>query len=141
MVPTAVVGAWWLWLKHLFPHVGNQVQEFVLPFTGWNESIKFWAHGYEPIGLVSAVGALVACLAAMAVGRLRHPFGWAILLNLLMWVVLSANTLAPERSAGRTTMGAFVLAIIVLATYRTAPTRDGDGLVDRAPDRLRPAPT
>ncbi len=119
-IPTAVVGAWWLWLRHLFPHVSNQVQEFVSPLSGWSDAIKFWGRGYEPIGMVSAVAAVVVCVLALAVGRLRHPFGWSILLSLLMFVVLSANTLGPERNAGRTTLGAFVLAVIVLATYRTA---------------------
>jgi len=64
---------------------------------------------------------VVVSVAALVKGGLRHPFGWAILLNLVLFVVLSASAIAPERSAGRTTMGALMLAIIVLATARHVP--------------------
>jgi len=136
--PVAVAGAWWLWLRILLPDVGNQVVEFVPPFTGWVEAGRFWAQGYEPLGLMSFVAAVVVSIVALVRGGLRHPFGWAILLNLGMFVVLSVSAIAPERSAGRTTMAAFLLAIIVLATYRRIPKdlrtpgRSDDGERDEA---------
>jgi hypothetical protein len=149
-VPVAVAGTWWLWLRLLLPDVGNQVVEFVAPFTGWIEAGRFWAQGYVPLGLLSFVAAVVVSIGALIRGGLRHPFGWAILLNLSMFVVLSGSAIAPERSAGRTTMAAFVLAIIVLATYRRVPTdlrtaRRGDGEADSGAARwsrgLRPRRT
>jgi len=120
-VPAVVAGSWWLWLRFTLPDVGNQVSEIVLPFTGWVDAARFWGKGLEPLGLFSFVIAVVVCVVALVKGGLRHPFGWAILLNLAMFVVLSTSAIAPERSAGRTTMGALMLAIIVLATYRHVP--------------------
>ena len=136
VVPAAVASAWWLWLRLLLPKVGNQVSEIVLPLTGWVDAVRFWAHGYEPLGLVSAVAAVVVCVEALVKGGLRHPFGWAILANLGLFAFLSVSAIAPERSAGRTTMGALMLAIIVLATFRRLP----DSVVAlpvRQPNRLR----
>ncbi|MEI7593496.1 MAG: hypothetical protein WCK41_09785 [Actinomycetes bacterium] len=120
-VPIVAAGSWWLWLRSQFPEVGNQVTEIVTPFSGWAHAIDFWSRGYEPLGWLSFGIAIGVGIAALIKGRLRHPFGWAILINLLMFIVLSTSAIAPERSAGRTTMGELMLAIIVLATARNLP--------------------
>ena len=121
IVPAAVAGAWWLWLRTLFPDIGNQVIEIGVPFRGWADAVEFWTQGYEPLGFASFAAAVVVGIVALVKGGLRHPFGWAILLSLAMYTLLSGSAVGPERSAGRTTMGAFILSVIVLVTYRHVP--------------------
>ena len=115
-VPAAVAGAWWLWLRYQLPAANLDIVEFVRPLAGWQESVRFWAKGHEPLGLIGTMLSIVLAVVALVRSRLRHPLGWAVLVNLVIVPFLSASALAPERSGGRTTLALAALALIMVAT-------------------------
>lgn len=114
--PAAVAAGWWVALRVLVETHDVEVIEFTTPFAGWVESVRFWAKGYEGAGLIWFSVALVLGVAALVRGRVRHPLGWVVVANMVLLVPLIGSALAPERSAGRTTLPMVMAALVVLVT-------------------------
>ena len=77
--------------------------------------------------------AILLGVAALVTGRLRHPLGGVVALNLVVTIPLIASAIAPERSAGRTTLALVSSALLVLVTLGAA----GDGDPDDGPGTER----
>ena len=133
-VPAAVAGGWWAVL-HLLVPAGDRAEviEFTWPFQGWATSIDYWSTGREPMGMLWFAFAILLGVAALVTGRLRHPLGGVVALNLVVTIPLIASAIAPERSAGRTTLALVSSALLVLVTLGAA----GDGDPDDGPGTER----
>jgi hypothetical protein len=138
VVPGVVGAAWFLYLRATLPARNSDVPAFGPPFQGWYQSVKFWLTGAEPLGMISFVGAVLLAAAAL-IWRRRHPLWWAVVLNLGLAVVASADVLGPERNSVRSLLALQVVALIALLT----PAAVGEGhprmrRADRPAGRLAP---
>jgi hypothetical protein len=119
-VPGLVAALWWLYLHQTLPARYDNVPAFTTPFVGWEQSVRFWAGGAEPIGLLSFVLAVGLALAALVLRR-GHPMWWTVVLNVALAAVATADVLGPERNGSRTLMVLQVVALIALATPAALP--------------------
>jgi hypothetical protein len=117
--PLVIAGLWWAYLHRFLPAGEGDVQELVGPFQGWGDTIAFWRSHDEPLGMANTVIGFLVGMGALAMGRLRHPLGWAVALNLAFVVLLSPSVLGPERNASRTMLPLQVLAIVMIVTRHT----------------------
>lgn len=126
VVPAAVAGAWWVVLRAVVPDNGRaDVIEFTLPFQGWVRSVEHWSTGRDQMGMVWFALAVLLGVAAVALARPRHPLWGVVLANLLITVPLIASAVAPDRSAGRTTLALVSTAIVVLVTTSVGRSPEG----------------
>ena len=121
-IPALVAGAWWMILASVVPGpVG--VSEFVVPMTGWRESLEFWWANLEgplPLGFLSMVLGLTLGVLALVKTRPAHPLWWPIMAHTGALAFYSASVLAPERNASRLFLPIQILSIIALTTRRTS---------------------
>lgn len=115
-VPAAVAGAWYLFLAWRIPGpVG--VSEFVMPLTGWRDSVEFWRANVEgPMGLLSALAGLILAGFALVRTRPSHPLWLPIAASCGALVFYSVSVLAPERNASRVFLPIQILSIVALTT-------------------------
>ncbi len=117
MVPAAVAGAWMVTLRFLIPGTESLNGDIGLPFVGLvGAATDIWSEGRELWGLASTVAALVLAILALRRGRLSHPLGWAVALNLAFLLVAGSNPLGTSFGGTRTGLALTALSVIVLAT-------------------------
>lgn len=126
-IPAAVAGIWAVWLFFNVPAGvdGGSLSDITLPFRGLVESVQYWATGDSPLALISVVAAVGVGVAALVRRGLRHPLGWAILVNIAWLAVLSKDVIGLERGGPRTTLPLLVLGLVALVApgLRDAPPR------------------
>lgn len=116
-VPAAVAGAWMIALRLLIPGDEGLNGDIGPPFVGLvRAAIDIWSEGRELWGLVGTVGALALGALALTRGRLRHPLGWALALNLAFVTVAGSNPLGTSFGGTRTGLATMALAVVILAT-------------------------
>lgn len=130
-VPAAVAAAWAAVLFVAVPAGHNRGGTLALPFSGLIESARFWAQGYEPLGLLAVLVGLVLAGAALAKRGLGHPLAWAVAIQLAFLLVVHVDTLGPERNGSRLLLPVAVLAVVMLATP-TAPARRSEVTLERS---------
>lgn len=113
-VPAAVGGAWWIWLRLVVDDTSEGVTEFVPPFVGIADSLDAWLAGDHVVAAVAVVLSLVLGALALARVGLRHPLGWAILLQLAFLPWLNRDVLGLTFNGTRMTMPLLVLSLIAL---------------------------
>lgn len=119
-VPAAAVLAWGIVVRLAVQNPGEYIAEFGVPLQGVVESGRFWAQGFEPLGLLAFLVGLGFAVAALVKRGLRHPLSWVVVLQLAFLVVLKVSVLAPERNASRAVMPMMVFGVVMLATPAAA---------------------
>lgn len=119
-VPAALVGIWALWVRTQIPAAQFVSGAFTIPFQGAYQSVRFWAQGYEPLGLTACVLALGLGIVAMIKRGWRHPLGPIVAIQLGLYLVYAIDVIGPERNATRTSMALVAFAAVMLATPRAA---------------------
>lgn len=135
-VPAAAVLAWGVVVRLAVQNPGEYIAEFGVPMQGIVESGRFWAQGFEPLGLIAFVVGLAAAVAALVRRGLRHPLSWVVILQIAFLVVLKVSVLAPERNASRAVMPMMIFGLVMLATpaaARLTPTYGVRRLVAATP--------
>lgn len=127
-VPAAVTAAWGVWLRLAVPDLGQNITAFGVPLRGVWDAARFWAQGYEPLGLVSFVVGIGVAVAALVKRGLGHPLGWILALQVAFLALLNVDVLGPERNVSRAVMPLVVFGIVMLVTPRA-----GDALHGSAP--------
>jgi len=142
-VPAAAGGLWALYLLVAIPTGGEHTPAFAPPFTGLVESFRFWAKGYEPVGLMNLLTGVGIGLYALVKRGFRHPLAWIVAVQLAFLTVLTAAVLAPERNSSRQVMALVALGALMLATpdARRLVGREasGDGQTPRSAAAREPA--
>jgi hypothetical protein len=119
VVPAAVAAGWMAVLRLAVPGEESLNGDIGLPFVGLaRAAVDIWSEGRELWGLASTVLALVLAAAALWRGRLRHPLGWAVAVNLAFVAVAGPNPLGTSFGGTRTGLALSALALIVLVTPR-----------------------
>lgn len=119
VVPGAVAGAWMVALRLLIPGTESLNGDIGLPLVGLvGAATDIWSEGRELWGLASTVAALVLAGLALWRGRLAHPLGWAVALNLGFLLLAGSNPLGTSFGGTRTALALTALSILVLATPR-----------------------
>lgn len=141
VVPAAVAGGWMIALRVLVPGSESLNGDIGPPGAGLVVAARdIWFDGRELWGLVSTVGALVLAVLALRRGRLCHPLGWAVAVNLAFLLVAGPNPLGTSFGGTRTSLALMALSMVVLATptARRAPTTSGPvtGPLARAGDLI-----
>jgi hypothetical protein len=118
-----VAGAWAAFLAVRFAGTEQSASnELVLPFTGVPHAIEHWLGGSDQIALVATLIAISAGIAAIVVGRLRHPLSWVVLLNLGFLTVLRWNVMALDFGGTRSMLPLSAFSLILLASPRRTTT-------------------
>jgi hypothetical protein len=126
IVPAAVAGAWWLYLRITLAGTGNQSVEFN-PGRGIVRALGFWVHGNQ-MSMLSVLGGLILGALALRRGGWRNPFGPAVALEMLFVLMLSAEVLVHDYNGTRAALPLLVTAILslVASAGRGAPADAGD---------------
>jgi hypothetical protein len=122
VVPATVSVVWAATLYAVVPSGYNEGGTLALPFTGLTTAVRFWLKGYEPLGFVTVLAAVVLGLAALRAGGWGHPLTPVIIIQLVLLVCSHADVLAPERNGSRVVMPLLVFSLIVVAN-RSASSR------------------
>lgn len=134
LVPGVVAAAWMGGLTILVPTGSGRPADLGLPFVGlvhaWTD---VWSHGRELVGMACTIGGVAAGIVALSLRGLRHPFGWAIAVQLAFMSIMGVNPTAVNFGATRTAMAVMILAALALAT----PAAVSD--TTRSEDRSGPA--
>jgi hypothetical protein len=116
VVPGVVAAAWWVYLRLTVAADTEQVEEFVLPFTGLWDSARRWIEGDDL--LAAAVVALtVVALAAFLVTRpTPHPLWWPALASAAILPFMNVNVLGLDFNATRVLGPTLLLSAVGLLT-------------------------
>ena len=119
VVPAAVGAAWMVVLRLAIPGAEGLNGDIGLPFVGLvGAANDMWVHGEELWGLVGTALALGLGALALWRGRLGHPLGWAVALNLGFLLLAGSNPLGTSFGGTRTGLALTAVSIVVLATPR-----------------------
>jgi hypothetical protein len=118
--PAGVAAAWAIWLRLEVPTSGDEVIEFVRPFQGWVGAVRLWVDGHASLAILAVVGALVAAVVVLVRRTPAHPLYFAVLLNLLFFMVLDRDVVGLDRNGTRMTLPLLVVAVLALATPKAA---------------------
>lgn len=117
VVPAAVGGAWWLYLRALLPQKTPQVIEFTAPFVGW---WRAWTDGWSTgQGVTSLVTFLLTLgLAGYALRRvgLRSSWSWPVIGMGLFLTVLDLQVIGPDLNGPRMVAPLLIASILAIQT-------------------------
>jgi hypothetical protein len=120
-VPVVAIVAWMGWLAFQLPPDPARAQDLGLPFAGLVEAVTdIWSDGRQLVGMACTLAGLALGAVALGLRRLRHPLGWAIVLQLAFLAVMGVNPISVNFGATRMAMPVMMLAVIALATPRAA---------------------
>ena len=126
LVPGAVAAAWMAGL-HVLVDAGDRPSDLGLPFVGlvhaWTD---IWSEGRELVGMACTLGGIAAGALALGTRGLRHPFGWAIAIQLAFLSIMGANPAGANFGATRTAMAVMILSALALATPVDPSSADDD---------------
>lgn len=112
VVPAAIAGAWWLWLRATIDVEGKQIVEFDPVLGLWEATRKWIEYPQHVLGGVIVFGSILVAVIALTRRGLRSPLGPAIALQLALVGSLAWVTMVLEWNGARTTAPLLTLAII-----------------------------
>lgn len=134
-VPAAAVLAWGVVVRLAVQNPGEYIAEFGVPMQGIVESGRFWAQGFEPLGLIAFVVGLAAAVAALVRrGCATRCRGWSSCRSPSSWCSRSASW-RPSATL-RAVMPMMIFGLVMLATpaaARLTPTYGVRRLVAATP--------
>lgn len=122
VVPVTVSLAWAAILFAAVPSGYNEGGTLAFPFTGLTTAVRFWSKGYEPLGLVSVLVAVVLGIVALRTGGRGHALAPVIAIQLALLACSHADVLAPERNGSRVVMPLLLFSLVIMAS-RSASSR------------------
>lgn len=118
-VPFVALVGWMATLRVLVPGAESLNGDIGLPGLGIAAAARdLWVHGDESWGMIATVAGLVLGVAALGRGRLGHPLGWAVVVNLAYLLVAGSNPVGTSFGGTRTALGLTAVSLLVLATPR-----------------------
>lgn len=134
-IPGAVIVAWMAWLSWRLPPDLPRSQDIGPPLDGFVKAwTEIWSKGDEKLAMLCVTTGLILAIAALVMRGLRHPLGWAIVVQLGFLVVMGMNPLGTDFGGTRMALPIAVLSILALATP------DGDAALPRTGWRPGPPP-
>lgn len=117
VIPGVVYASWMGGLHLLVPAGVGRPSDLGLPFVGlvdaWSD---VWSHGRQLVGMACTLGGIAIGVFTLAVRGLRHPFGWAIAIQLGFLSIMGVNPTSVNFGATRMSMAVMILSALALAT-------------------------
>lgn len=115
MLSGAVALGWFLMVRILVART-DDFGELVVPFTGYVDSVDYWADGRGLVSLLTIAGAVTLTVAALVARGRRHPLFGPVLAFAAIAVLFSENVVGPDFNGPRNIGPLLLLAILMVAT-------------------------
>jgi len=121
VVPLAVSGAWFVWLRSHAPVGQGSLLDFTIPFAGLRDSASLWLQGQNVLTLVCVPLGVGMALVGWSRAGLRHPLTLPVVANLGLLVIFNLDVVGLDRNGTRTVLPLLALGLALVGTARTLP--------------------
>lgn len=120
-VPAGAIIAWMAFLAATVPPDRERLSDLAPPFLGlFHAGTDIWSGGEELGALASITGAVAIGVAALVTRGIRHPLGWAIVLQLGFLSIMGPNPTGITYGATRMTAGVMIIGFLCILTPQSA---------------------
>ena len=119
-VPFATAALWALYLRHAVPVGEGSLIDITGPFQGLHDAAVLWLRGENLLALMCVPLAIGLGVAGIVLAGWKHPLTIPVALNLPLLVIFNLDVVGLDRNGTRTVLPLLSLAIVVVATARSA---------------------